>query len=154
MGLMNIVAEELLIAQFDPGIGTHRIENRLQKGEEIPEDHIRAYRMHKEEIMYNWLRYIHQVIMYHFIAGGMPLDERQLFQYRFPETLWKNIRTFLRNLKGLSCWVNHELSKTVFGAKQNYDFWHSIFVTGRSPHGHEVIPEGLNIIDMIKELKS
>jgi len=79
IGLMNIVAEELLIGQFDPGIGTHRIEFKLQKGEEYPDDHLRAFRMCKEEIAYNWLRYIRQIIQTYFIMQGKPINEEHLF---------------------------------------------------------------------------
>jgi hypothetical protein len=34
--LMNLIAEKLYVGHFDPSIGTSRIENRLQKGEDIP----------------------------------------------------------------------------------------------------------------------
>jgi len=51
--LMNIIADEVFIGKFDPDIGTRRIENRLQKGEELPLNHIKAFRMGKEEIIYN-----------------------------------------------------------------------------------------------------
>lgn len=53
LNLMNIIAEELFIGKFDSDIGTNRIENRIQSGENLPLDHIRAYRKSKEEILYN-----------------------------------------------------------------------------------------------------
>ena len=151
LSLMNIIAEELFTGTFDPDIGTSRIENRIQKGDTIPEDHLIAFRMSKEEILYNWLRYIEQVIKHYFIMQGKPIEERKLFQYRFPEQLWERIRTFTRNLRNLPLWVNHELSLTVFGGKQNYEYWQTIFESGRTPQGLTVLAESLNLMKLIQE---
>ena len=65
--LMNIIADEIFIKKFDTDIGTYRIENRIQNGENLPLDHVKAFRMSKEEILYNWLRYIEQIIKNFFI---------------------------------------------------------------------------------------
>jgi hypothetical protein len=51
--LMNLVAKIIFGGQFDPVIGTARIENRVQKNEDIPDAHLRAYRMAREEIRHN-----------------------------------------------------------------------------------------------------
>ena len=148
---MNIIAEEILIGKFNPDKGTYRIENRFQKGEEIPEDHLVAYRMTKEEIIYNWLRYIEQIIKNYFIMQGKPIQEKKLFQYRFPEPLWERIRTFVRNLRNLPLWVNKELAATIFGGKQNYEYWQTIFETGKTPQGFQVLAKPLDLMEMIKE---
>ena len=149
--LMNIIAEEIFIGRFDTVIGTSRIENKIQKGEDIPEPHLIAYRMSKEEIIYNWLRYVSQIAKNYFIMQGKPITERKLFQYRFPPALWERIRMFIRNLRNLPCWVNKELSATVFGGKQNYDFWQAVFETGRTPQGLQVLAAPLNLMEMIAE---
>ena len=149
--LMNIIAEEIFIGRFDPDLGTSRIENRIQRGEEIPLDHIRAFRMSREEILYNWLRYIEQIIKNYFIMQGIPIDESKLFQYPFPDQIWARIRTFICSLRDLPLWVNIELSQTVFGGKQNYDFWQTIFESGRSPQGVSVLVEPLNLMHMIQQ---
>ncbi len=149
--LMNIIAEEVYIDRFDPDIGTYRIENRIQKGENIPESHLIAYRMSKEEIIYNWLKYISQIIKNYFIMQGKPIDENKLFQYSFPGPLWDRIRIFVKNLRDLPIWVNKELSSTVFGGKQNYEYWQTIFETGKTPQGYQVLPIPINLMEMIKE---
>jgi len=151
MGIMNIIAEEIYIKKFDSNIGTYRIENRIQGGEELSLDHIKAYRMSKEEIIYNWLKYVGQIIKNYFIMQGKPINEAKLFQYRFPEPLWAVIRIFIRNLSNLPIWINKELSSTVFGGKQNYDFWQTIFETGKTPQGIQVLPGSINLMEMIKE---
>jgi hypothetical protein len=150
VSIMNLVAEELLIGRFDLTIGTRKIEHRLQAGELLPDAHIAAYRMCKEEILYTWLRYIHQVIKSFFINIGQPIDEERLFQYRFPDQLWTNVRNFLRNLRALPLWINRDLSATVFGGKQVHNFWQEIFETGRAPTGQKVMPHGINLMEMIK----
>ncbi len=148
--LMNIIAEEIYIKRYDPDIGTYRIEDRVRKGEDIPEPHLIAYRISKEEIIYNWLRYVSQIIKNYFIMQGKPIDEKKLFQYNFQEPLWDRIRTFVRNFRDLSIWVNKELSNTVFGGKQNYEYWQTIFETGKTPQGFEVLAKPINLMEMIK----
>ena len=151
LNLMNIVAEELFIGKFDPDIGTYKLENKIQKGDDIPEEHLIAYRMSKEEIIYNWLRYVEQIIKNYFIMQGKPIQESKLFEYRFPEPLWERIRIFIRNLSNLPLWVNRELASTIFGGKQNYEYWQTIFETGKTPQGFQVLAEPLDLMDMIKE---
>ena len=148
--LMNILAEELYIGKFDADIGTDKIESRLQKGDIFPHAHLVAFRMSKEEVIYNWLRYIQQVARNYFINMGKPIVDEKLFQYPFPEQLWENIRRFVRNLAALPLWVNKDLSATVFGGKQNNGFWQTVFETGKSPQGVQVMPKPINLVEMIK----
>lgn len=148
--LMNVIAEELYIGKFDPDVGTDKIESRLQKGEKFAHDHLCAFRMSKEEILYNWLRYIQQIAKVYFITTGKPIQEEKLFQYVFPEQLWTNIRNFIHNLAALPLWVNKDLSDTVFGGKPKNDFWQTVFETGKSPQGVQVMPKGINLVEMIK----
>lgn len=151
LNLMNIIADEIFLGKFDLDLGTYKIENRIQKGEDIPESHLIAYRMSKEEILYNWLRYVAQIIKNYFILQGKPIQENKLFQYRFPESLWGRIRIFILNLSKLPLWVNKELSSTVFGGKQNYEYWQTIFETGKTPQGYQVLATPLNLMDMIAD---
>jgi hypothetical protein len=138
--LMNLVAETLYVGRFDQQIGTARVEHNVQKGEDIREDHLAAYRMAREEILYGWLQFVRRIVQNYFIMTGVTFQEDKLFQYRFPEPLWGNIENFLVNLRKLPLWVNRELSATVFGGKQNYEFWQTIFETGRTPQGNKLLP--------------
>jgi hypothetical protein len=101
--------------------------------------------MAKEEILYNWLKYLSQIIQTHFISLGLPVDEKKLFQYEFSDTLWTNIRNYVLNLSELPLWTNNELSNTVFGGKQNNQFWQTIFSTGSTPQGYKVLVNPLNL---------
>jgi len=148
--LMNIIAEEIYIDRFDLEMGTSRIEYKLQQGENIPLPHLIAFRMSREEVLYNWLLYVKTIIQNFFVTTGKRIPEEKLFQERFPEQLWTNIRSFIISLRGLPIWINKELSATVFGGKQNYDYWEHIFRIGQTPSGQQVLPSGLNVIEMIR----
>lgn len=149
--LMNVIAEEIYINQFDPLVGIDKLENRLRKGDVIAHAHLCAYRMSKEEIIYNWLGYLGQIARQHFIIQGKPDPGSQLFQQPFPPQIWENMRKFLRSLKALPLWVNVDLSDTVFGGKQNNGVWKSIFETGKTPQGMSVLTKSINLMDMIKD---
>ena len=79
------------------------------------------------------------------------VEKNRLFQSRFPEELWNRIEAFLRNLAKLPCWVDKELSNTIFGTKQQRDYWNTIFQTGKSPSGVSVLAKPLDINTMIQE---
>ncbi len=148
--LMNIIAEEIYVGRFDPDVGAFQVEHRLQKGELIPEPHLTAHRMSREEVVYNWLKYVRTIIMNFFITHGRHVEEEKLFQELFPDQLWTNIRSFVRSLASRPLWVDKNLSVTVFGGKQNYAYWEEIFKSGHTPSGQKVLGGGLNIIEMIK----
>ncbi len=147
--LMNLIEAEIYRDKFDPKIGTDKIESQLQKGVEFPLDHLRAFRVSKEEIVYNWLIYLRQVARNHFIMLGKPDPQERLFQYPFPEQIWDNIKKFLRSLLALPLWVSADLSATLFGGKQNASFWKAVFETGNTPGGNVVLAQPLNLIAMI-----
>jgi hypothetical protein len=147
--LMNIVADEIYIGKYDTDIGTYRIENRLQAGESLPLEHVRAFRMSREELLWNWLKYVSQTIRTYFIMQGVPIEESKLFQYKFPVPLWERIRTFVRNFSLLPLWSNTALSSTVFGGKRNYDYWQCIFEKGKTTEGQQVLAEPINLMRMI-----
>lgn len=149
--LMNLVADVLLVNKFDIERWTARLENKVQKGDDIPEAHLRAFRMCKEEVLYSWLRYVRQIVQLQFTMAGQPFEDTRSFQYKFPEQLWDRLRAYLINLRGLPLWVNRDLSATVFGGKQTNDFWRTIFQDGKTPQGQQVLAAPLNLMEMIKE---
>jgi hypothetical protein len=113
----------------------------------IPEDHLITCRISKEEIIYNWLKYIKQIIILHF--GGKIIQNNKLFHKRFPEPLWDKIRTFIKNLRELPLWINKGLSSTVFGGKQNNEYWQTIFETGKTPQGFQVLAKPIDLTEMV-----
>lgn len=152
--LMNIIVEELLKDKYDFNIGVFKMEERVRKikegksNETIPDDHLRAYRLMKEEILYNWLKIMKQIIQMYFTIQGKIVEEQTLFQESFDEQLWNNVRNFLRNLYDLPIWSDRD--RTHIFSKKEYAYWHEIFKTGKSPDGIIVLNEGLNVAEMIK----
>lgn len=149
--LMNTVADKIYIGQFDPVRGTRRIENDVQRGKNVAEPHLRAFRMSKEEITHNWVRLVRQIVYNYFVTTGRPTDETRLFQYELPEACWKNIENFIDALVGLLLWLNRELSVSAFGTKRTNEYWQSIFETGQTPDGSVVMHKGLDLLEMIRD---
>lgn len=151
--LCNIIAEVLLIGKYDDEIGTNKIENKIATGvgNTITDDHIIACRLFKEEIMYNWIQYIKLLVKNHFAYTGAMYDDENLFQQKLPSQLWENIKTFLENLRNLPIWKDRSMSATIFGGKNNYDFWKVTFSSGKTPDGTPVLAVPLNVADMIKK---
>ncbi|MDD9806911.1 MAG: HNH endonuclease signature motif containing protein [Gammaproteobacteria bacterium] len=148
--LMNIIAEEIFIEKFDLSIGIGQIEGNIQKNKYVPEPHLCAFRMAKEERIRAWLRYIPKIIQSYFVTTGESFDEKKMFQYPIPNQCWENIKHFIDALKKFPFWVNKDLSTTVFGGKQTPAYWQTIFETGKTPDGTEVIGnKGINYMEMI-----
>ena len=151
--LMNIIAEQVYIGKFNPEIGTTRIEQKIidKKDTDITNDHLIAYRMSKEEVLYNWLQYLKRVIDSYFTNTGKIYQSNRLFQEIFPDVLWDNIRRFMKNLSELPLWCDKSMASTHFSGKQNYDFWRIVFETGNTQEGVQVLAKPLNFMDLIKE---
>ncbi len=149
--LMSLFAEIFFIKHWDSEVGGRRLENRLQKGDPVPENHLRAWRVSREEILGNILTWTRLVIENYFAYTGRMVEKDRLMLTEFPEELWRRIEAVLRNISKLPCWIDKELSKTVFGAKQNQDYWKTIFTTGKSPSGVVVLAKKLDLNTMIQE---
>jgi hypothetical protein len=151
---MSLIAETIFIDQFDNSLGAYRIENKIQKGELVAEERLRAFRPAKEEIIYVWLSYVRKIVQMYFTLTRTVVDDKRMFEYDFPEALWANLQAYLTNLKKMPIWVNREASSTLFGGKQTYAFWQQIFETGKSPQEVQVLPEPMNLIQMINSAPS
>ena len=149
--LMSLFAEVFFVGKWDPEIGGRRLESRLQSGDPVSENHLRAWRVAREEILGNILSWVRLVIENYFAWTGRMVDKDRLLQQPFQEDLWKRIEAFLKNLSSLPCWIDKGLSTTIFGAKQNSEFWAQIFKTGMAPNGIRVLAKPLEITQMIKE---
>ena len=150
--ICNIIAEEILIGKFDDDKGTYRIENTIAsgRGDDITDEHLIACRIFKEEVMYNWVKYLQLLIKNQFAYSGAMFDDNNLLQQQFSTQLWENIRKFIQNLRDLPVWKDRSMSSTIFGGKNTYDYWGSIFQTGKTPAGTAVLASPLNVSEMIR----
>jgi hypothetical protein len=147
--LMSLFANVFFVGQWDPELGGRRLENRLQKGEAIPEHHLRAWRIAREEVLSAVLAWVRLVIENYFAYVGKQMDKEKLLQQPIPEELWRRIDAFLRNLADLPCWVDKNLSLTAFGTKQLTEFWLQVFRTGTAPNQVRVLAQPLDLSQMI-----
>ena len=149
--LMNIVAE-VVLSEFDAKLGTAKIEDKVQKNDDVPDGHLRSFRMTREPVLAAWLRYVPEIINHYSInATGKPINRDRIFQEPLPEALWMNIERAIRKLHAKAFWVSHPLSSTVFAGKPTGDYWTTILNTGSSPQGAKVFPGGINLLELITE---
>jgi hypothetical protein len=150
--LLNIIAEEIYIGRFSPEIGVVRIENKIVSGKDIdiPDNHLTAYRISKEEVMAGWIPYLHHVIMNYFSNTGKIYDSTVLLQNKFDPQLWTNIRNFMIHLRELPLWKDRSMAGTIFSGKNPYYYWEQIFKEGTSVDGAQVLANPLNVNEMIR----
>jgi hypothetical protein len=152
--MMSLFAEVFFVGQWDPDLGGRKLESKLQAGDPIAEGHLRAWRITREEVLGNVTRWMRLVIANYFAYTGKVFQEDRPLHTRLPDELWSRMRNFLESLAGLPCWVDRNLAQSVFGPKQNLDFWEKVFTTGRSPSGVQVLAKGLDLQEMVKGPKS
>lgn len=148
--LANIIAKAFYLNSYDFEIGANKVEDKLRRGENIPDTHLRAVRVSREEVLYNILRYVRDLVKQYFLMRGRVFDDVELFQHKFTDELWKMIETLLKNFALLPLWVNHELSGKVFGGKQDHEYWKIIFETGKDRLGIHVLAKPLNLLELIQ----
>ncbi len=150
--VLNILADAIYINKFLPEVGTARVEKKIidKKDLEITDEHLLAFRISKEEILYNWLQYLKMVIKAYFTNMGKMIPDEKIFQTEFDNQLWVNIENFVKNLALLPLWKDRSMASTIFSGKNNYDYWKIIFETGQSVDGALVLAKPLNFMEMIK----
>ena len=48
-------------------------------------------------------------------------------------------------------WINNDLSSAVFSGKRTHDFWETIFESGKTPQGQQILTGPMDFIEMIRE---
>ena len=147
---LNIIADAVYIGQWDPDIGSGKLESKVQKNLDVPEAHLRAHRMGKEEILQAWVGLCLNVCQTVVISSGSLWDSERPFQRRLPEAVWSSLTTFVGNFAALPLWKNRALSATVFGGKQTMQFWKDAFATGTANQINILPQGGVNLIELMK----
>jgi hypothetical protein len=152
--LMSIFADVFFVNSWDPDIGGNRIEKKVKQGEAIPAPHLRAWRVARDEVLANILAWVRLVIEHYFAFTAQMLNKERLLQQPLPDTLWDRITNFLKSVAALPCWIDKELGKTVFGPKQNLDYWEKVFNTGKSPTGVQILASPFDLNQIIQGPKA
>jgi hypothetical protein len=102
--------------------------------------------------MTNVVRWIRLVIANYNAYTGRVVKEDRLLHVPLPDELWDRLRNFLVSLSKLPCWIDKNLGTTVFGPKQNPDYWETVFETGRSPSPSniQILAKPLDLNEMIQ----
>jgi hypothetical protein len=82
--LMSMFADVFFVGSWDPEVSGRRLESRLQKGDPIPENHLRAWRMAREEILRSMLSYVRLVIENYYAWMGQAVRKHGILQQSFP----------------------------------------------------------------------
>jgi hypothetical protein len=84
--LISMVAEAYYAnGKYDFSRSVEKIEHRLKKGENILDDHLRAYRIGREEVLSAWLAFVGKIIENYFITVGKIVDRDE-----FSNTISRN----------------------------------------------------------------
>lgn len=148
--LLGIIADRIYIGSWNPEIGSGKLENKVQNDLDVPEDHLRAHRMGREEILQAWIELTLSVCQTVVISSGQLWDKERPFHRRLPETLWASLDHFIVNFSRLPLWKNRSLSATVFGGKQNMQFWRDAFATGTANQIRILPGGGVNLLELMK----
>lgn len=150
--LMTLIAETFYVGKFNLETGVSRIEqkiiDKLDSG--ISDDHLAAYRISKEEIIYAWMPYVIKVIKAYLLHNAISYNEDSIFQTIFPEQLWKNLNNFLFVFFNLPLWRDRIMASSHFSGKKTSEFWKCVFESAKTPEGVQVLLEPINYMDMIK----
>src|SRR5205823_4534075 len=104
--LMSLFAKIFFVGNWDPEKGGRRLESQVEHGETVPEGHLRAWRIAREEVLSNVTRWMRLVVAnYNAYTGKVIHEDRQLHT-RFPDELWDRLQHFLERLSRLPCWVD------------------------------------------------
>ena len=148
--LLNIIADLIYISKWDPDIGGGKIESKIQNNQDMPESHLRAHRMGREEILQAWTELVLSVCQNAVVVSGQLWDKDKPFHRPLPASLWSTVENFIENFGNLSLWKNRALASTVFGGKQNVGFWKEAFQTGVAS-GITILPNGgVNLLELMK----
>ena len=98
----------------------------------------------------NVARWLRLVIANYNAYTGRVVKEDRLLHVQLPDELWDRLKNFLASLSKLPCWIDRNLGTTVFGPKQNADYWETVFQTGRSPSNIQILAAPLDLNEMIQ----
>lgn len=149
--LMSLFAEVFFIDHWDPELGGRQLESKLQRGEKIFTGTLEGL----ADCPRGGARKCHAVGTSR--AGELLCFHRQsrprgrILQTPLPDDVWVRLKNFLDNLSRLPCWIDSNLSTTVFGPKQSRDYWEKVFTSGRAPTGQQILTQGLDLTLMIRD---
>ena len=147
--LMNIFAEETLEGKFDKGIGVFKIENRIRKGESIPQDHIKAYRMYRPAAFQIWCELFKEALSMYLLARGkltQDLKKRnRILWVQMDEENWQVVRMMVRKLASHKIWVDTgDVISNAFGQTRP-EFFRKLLEQGQIDGAGKILDQPINV---------
>jgi hypothetical protein len=107
--LMNIVTKKVLEGKYREDMGIYRIEHRLGKGEKIPPEHVKAYRMFRKQICVVWCEVLRDAIKTALKLRGKLTEtnakEGKIFWCKLDEDDWKMIEKMVDRICNHKLWL-------------------------------------------------
>lgn len=106
--LMSMMAEKVLIDKFDLTKGAHKLEKRLQGGEKIPSNHVKAYRIFRPRVFEVWTEVLSGAIRTALKLKGKLSEknasEGKILWCKIAEGDWKQIGKMIDKIFNHKIW--------------------------------------------------
>jgi len=107
---MSLIAEKVLIDKFDNKIGAHKLEERIRKGENIPQSHVKAYRIFRPKTFEVWCEVLRDAIVYLLKVRRKLTDnyakEGKIFWCKLDDGDWEEIGKMLDRIFDHKVWLS------------------------------------------------
>lgn len=124
--LMNLFAEKTLEGKFDKAIGAFKIEERIRKRENIPDEHIRAFRLYRPAAFVVWRELLKEAIAMHLIQNRKITNDMKnerkrgkgtrIFGAEFDDGNWEAISKMIDKMIRHKIWIDRgEKVSNAFG---------------------------------------
>lgn len=111
--LMNIISQKALIDKFNFQIGTFKLESRRRKGERIPEEHLRAYRLFRPRVAMVWCETLKNAISTYLRFTHVLTDtyskQGKIFWAKIDDEGWKAIENMVSRIVKHKLWLTENL---------------------------------------------
>jgi hypothetical protein len=124
--LMNMFAEKTLENKFDEKRGAYKIEEQVRKHQDIPDEHLRAFRLYRPAIFITWCELLKEAIAVYLtlnrkIDNDMKGERKKgkgtrIFWVELDEKDWAAINEMVEKLISHKIWIDRgEKISNVFG---------------------------------------
>lgn len=120
-----MMTEKALIGKFDLSKGAHKLEERLRKGEKIPSEHVKAYRIFRPRVFEVWCEVLSGAIKtYLKIKGRLSeknASEGKIFWCKISEEDWGQIGKMVDKIFGHKLWEtkNKDMIEAIGATKKD-----------------------------------
>lgn len=108
--LMNLFVDKVLKGKYSKDLGIHKLEDRMKRGETIPDDHLRAYRLFRPRVFEVWCEFLKEaiadmLIIRRKITNDMKKKNRVLWA-KIDDEDWKDIEKMVDRLIIHKIWLD------------------------------------------------